>query len=101
MRVLARDVIAYAAAYHMVPMDLMVGDRRIRSVARPRQIAMHTIKQLCPHMSYPAIGRMLGGRDHTTAMHGDRQIAALRKTNPDVDAAVRWIAARLTPSPEN
>ena len=30
--------------------------------------------QLCPHLSYPLIGRLSGGRDHTTVMHGVNQM---------------------------
>jgi len=29
---------------------------------------------LCPHLSYPKMGQLSGGRDHTTVMHGINQM---------------------------
>ncbi len=42
---------------------------------------MYAIRQLCPHMSLPHIGRLLGGRDHTTVLHGVRKIEDLMPTD--------------------
>lgn len=54
---------------------------RDRSIARPRQIAMYLARELTT-ASYPAIGRHLGGRDHTTILYGKRRITQLlRETN--------------------
>jgi chromosomal replication initiator protein len=55
----------------------MIGPKRIRSYARPRQIAMYLSKQLTTR-SLPEIGRRFGGRDHTTVIHGVRRIEDLR-----------------------
>ncbi len=54
----------------------MMGPKRARNVARPRQIAMYLSKQLTSR-SLPEIGRRFGGRDHTTIMHGVRKIEEL------------------------
>jgi len=54
----------------------MMGPKRARNVARPRQIAMYLSKQLTCR-SLPEIGRRFGGRDHTTIMHGVRKIEEL------------------------
>jgi chromosomal replication initiator protein len=58
----------------------LVGPGRARAVARPRQMAMYLSKTLTER-SLPEIGRSLGGRDHTTVMHGVRRIEALRGTD--------------------
>jgi chromosomal replication initiator protein len=52
----------------------------VRTIARPRQIAMYLSKQLTPR-SLPEIGRRFGGRDHTTIMHGVRRIEELKTTD--------------------
>lgn len=44
-------------------------DRR-RALAWPRQAVMFDLFTKCPHLSLPAIGRMIGGRHHTTIIHG-------------------------------
>ena len=55
----------------------LVGPKRVRQIARPRQIAMYLAKQLTAR-SLPDIGRRFGGRDHTTVMHAVKRIEELR-----------------------
>jgi chromosomal replication initiator protein len=62
-------------------MSDMVSERRSRSVARPRQVAMALSKELTTH-SLPEIGDAFGGRDHTTVMHACKRIKELREGDP-------------------
>ncbi|STJ08417.1 chromosomal replication initiation protein [Escherichia coli] len=55
----------------------------IRSVARPRQMAMALAKELTNH-SLPEIGDAFGGRDHTTVLHACRKIEQLREESHDI-----------------
>jgi chromosomal replication initiator protein len=55
----------------------MIGPKRLRSYARPRQVAMYLCKKMTSR-SLPEIGRRFGGRDHTTVMHGVRRIEELK-----------------------
>ena len=55
----------------------MIGPKRVRTYARPRQVAMYLAKQLTSR-SLPEIGRRFGGRDHTTVMHGVKRIEDLK-----------------------
>ena len=55
----------------------MIGPKRVRNFARPRQVAMYLCKQMTSR-SLPEIGRCFGGRDHTTVMHGVKRIEELR-----------------------
>jgi chromosomal replication initiator protein len=55
----------------------MIGPKRTRTIARPRQVAMYLSKQLTTR-SLPEIGRRFGGRDHTTIMHGVRKVEELK-----------------------
>jgi chromosomal replication initiator protein len=61
----------------------MVGPRRTRTIARPRQVAMYLAKHLTSR-SLPEIGRRFGGRDHTTVMHGVRRIEELKATDNQI-----------------
>ncbi len=47
--------------------------RKTKEIAYPRQIAMYIIRELTD-LSYPKIGQVLGGRDHTTVLHGVSKI---------------------------
>lgn len=61
----------------------LIGPRRVRTLARPRQIAMWLCKQMTSR-SLPEIGRRFGGRDHTTIMHGVKKIDELRATDSQI-----------------
>ena len=61
----------------------MLGPKRTRSFARPRQVAMWLCKQLTSR-SLPEIGRKFGKRDHTTIMHGVRKIDELRQSDRQI-----------------
>ena len=50
-----------------------------QQIAYPRQIAMYLIKELT-HSSLPEIGRMFGGKHHTTVLHSVQKIDKLRQT---------------------
>ncbi len=65
------------AEHYNIRLSDMIGPKRVRTVARPRQVAMYLAKQMTSR-SLPEIGRRFGGRDHTTIMHGVRKIEELR-----------------------
>ena len=68
------------ADHYNIRLSDMIGPKRLRNIARPRQVAMYLSKQLTPR-SLPEIGRRFGGRDHTTIMHGVRKIEELMATD--------------------
>ena len=63
--------------HYNIRLSDMIGPKRVRNFARPRQVAMYLCKQMTSR-SLPEIGRCFGGRDHTTVMHGVRRIEELR-----------------------
>jgi chromosomal replication initiator protein len=54
-----------------------------RHIAYPRQVAMYIIKELT-HASLPEIGRMFGGKHHTTVLHSIHKVEELRNKDADV-----------------
>jgi len=56
-----------------VTMKDLCGKRRKKEIVVPRQLAMFMLRDELG-MNYMDIGRLLGGRDHTTVMHGFEQI---------------------------
>ena len=69
------------AEYFNVRLQDLLSKRRVRSLARPRQIAMALSKELTGH-SLPEIGEAFGGRDHTTVMHACKTIRKFVETDP-------------------
>ncbi len=64
-----------AERYNIKTSD-MYSPRRLRSIARPRQIAMYLSKMLTPK-SLADIGKKFGKKDHTTVMHAIKKIEEL------------------------
>jgi chromosomal replication initiator protein len=71
------------ADYFKVRLSDLLSERRSRSVARPRQVAMALSKELTVH-SLPEIGEAFGGRDHTTVLHACKRIRELQESEPRV-----------------
>ena len=66
-----------------VPIDALTSKRREKQVAYARHLSMYLLRDLA-HQSYAQIGRLLGGRDHTTVLHAFRRIEGLLETDADV-----------------
>lgn len=72
----------------------LIGPKRVRTFARPRQIAMYLAKQLTSR-SLPEIGRRFGGRDHTTVMHGVRKIEDLMQKDSQIADDIEMLRRAL------
>ncbi len=82
------------AEYYDVTVKDLMGRKRTRSIARPRQIAMALSRELTGD-SFPDIGQSFGGRDHTTVMHGCDKVAQLRAADPAFDKDYKSLAMML------
>lgn len=63
------QIIRDTAIQHGLTVDDLTGESLLRHIARARQDAMWRLWRV-GKWSFPAIGKMLGGRDHTTIIHG-------------------------------
>lgn len=68
--------------------------RRTAKMVRPRQIAFYLCKTLTTR-TLPEIGRLFGGRDHTTVLHGVRKIEALVQFNPELEEQIQMLKEQL------
>ncbi|MEA3541273.1 MAG: chromosomal replication initiator protein DnaA [Pseudomonadota bacterium] len=93
-RITVDEIQKACAAHFKIDPAEMRSKRRARAVARPRQVAMYLAKKMTPR-SLPEIGRIFGGRDHSTVIHAVRTIEALRETSPDMDADIRALQRQL------
>ena len=64
---------AVAEHYH-IKVDELFNKKRTQNIAYPRQIAMYLCRELAD-MSYPRIGELFGGRDHTNVIHAYENIS--------------------------
>ena len=91
----AQVIAAVCEFYEVSQMDL-VSDRRTARVVYPRHIAMYLARELTPK-SFPLIGRMMGGRDHTTALHGWRRIKAMLETDERMADEIEILMRKIMP----
>jgi chromosomal replication initiator protein len=79
------------ADYYSVPMDVLQGQKRDKAIVVPRQIAMFLMREETD-VSLLRIGAELGGRDHSTVLHGcdkiTREVAVNDELRREI-AAVR------------
>jgi chromosomal replication initiator protein len=68
--------------------------RRARTVVFPRQLAMYLVRTVTD-VSFPSIGDLFGGRDHSTVMHAVRAVETKREHDPQTDALVSTLESEL------
>ena len=76
-------------------LDVM-GQKRSKELVFPRQIVMY----LCGEMtteSLQNIGKALGGRDHTTIIHGQKKIASELKTDESLKSTIDILRKKINP----
>jgi chromosomal replication initiator protein len=77
--------------------DALRGKSRQRPLVTARQMAMYVFRELTD-LSYPAIARLFGGRDHTTVIHAVDKIQRLMKERKQIYDQVTDLVQRLKKS---
>ncbi|MCI0614467.1 chromosomal replication initiator protein DnaA [bacterium] len=77
------NIIKTTADYYKIRVADLLSAKRSRSITRPRQMAMALAKELT-NQSLPEIGRVFGGKDHTTVLHSCRKITELRESDAKI-----------------
>jgi chromosomal replication initiator protein len=87
-------VIDLVAAHYHIEADVILGKGRTRTVAWPRQVAMYLLREET-EQSLAQIGAALGGRDHTTIMHGCDQVAEMLRHDEHLQREIETLRAAL------
>lgn len=87
-------IINEICAFYTIKRTDLLGKRRHKSIAHPRQIGMYLARQRTNH-SLEEVGAHFGGRDHTTVMHAVRTISRKCKDDPELITQIRAIESRL------
>jgi len=81
------DLILAVAKYYSLGKRQLLGESRSRPIARPRQILMYLLRNEL-ELPLDEVGKLIGGRDHTTVMHAVDKITKLAssdvKTREDI-----------------
>lgn len=93
-RVTVDEIQKLTAEHFALKQADLLSERRTRSVARPRQVAMWLCKQHTTR-SYPDIGRRFGGRDHTTVLHAVKKVEELLQSDEQIAKDVEALTRKL------
>ncbi|MBY7648936.1 MAG: chromosomal replication initiator protein DnaA [Candidatus Liberibacter europaeus] len=84
------DIQRMVAKHYNISRNDLLSNRRVRTIVRPRQIAMYISKIMTPR-SFPEIGRRFGDRDHTTVLHAVRKVEKMLETDATLKKEVELL----------
>ena len=90
-------IIEVVSEHYNITVDQMISKTRSNDIAKPRQIAMY----LCKNMTdspLDSIGELLGGRDHSTIIHGIRKVTEEYESNETTRNTIETIKKKINPS---
>lgn len=87
-----------ADAFGVEERRLVAAGRR-REIVIPRHATYFVLRQRFPEMSLPQLGRFMGGRDHSTILHGVRAIEERMARDPELRLKVWALVRGRIPEP--
>lgn len=88
------DIIRAVADYFKIKTQDIKSERRMKSIALPRQIAMY-IARTKLNCSFPELGEKFGGKDHSTIIHGVRKIEEKIKKDSNLKFMIEGIVKKI------
>lgn len=86
----SKKVLRVVATYFNLEESDLLGSKRIKELVYPRQLIMYFLRDKL-RQSFPQIGEILGGKDHTTIMYGVTKIENQKKKDPTVEKDIKNI----------
>lgn len=77
------EIIKIVAGFYSISPEQIYEKTRKKEIVHVRQIIMYMLREYF-NISYPAIGKEIGGRDHTTVIHSYDKISQNLKDNPNL-----------------
>ncbi len=93
-RIDARVVLDRVCEFYELSIKLIKGEKRDKPIVLPRQVLMYLLKNKTG-MTYEEIAAYVGGRDHTTIIHGVNKIEGLIETNERLRSEVEQLQKLL------
>lgn len=87
------DIITVICSYYSIKTTQLKGVKREASLVRSRHICMYLLKEV--GLTYAEVGNLLGGRDHTTIMHGVEKIRSQLTTSDIVKEDINSIKRKI------
>ena len=84
-----------AEHYNLKTSDLASVTKK-KTIAYPRQIAMYLCRELT-NVPLVTVGELLGGRDHSTVIHGCEKISTELQTNEQLKSTIESLRKKIAP----
>ncbi len=88
------EIIKIIAGFYTLDPQKIYDKTRKKEIVYVRQITMYILREYF-NISYPAIGKEIGGRDHTTVIHSYEKVTEMIKDDPNVTQEIEQIRAIL------
>jgi chromosomal replication initiator protein len=88
------QIIKSVARIHNVKTSDILGTSHQKRLVRPRHISIYLIREHTD-LSFPDIGRSVGGRDSSTVQYAYKRIKKQREKDPDVQAVLELLEKNL------
>jgi len=88
------EILSAVCKHFSIGKRQILGQSRMRSFALPRQIHMYLLRTALG-LPYEEIGRIVGGRDHTTVMHAVDKITSLVSDDVQIREDIQGIKASV------
>ncbi len=94
-RITLERIIKIVSEFYNIDSEEIKGDKRSKSVAQARQIAIYLARNLT-NLSLKEIGNNFGKRDHSTILHSFNKIENLTRKNKRIKGEIETIKSKLT-----
>lgn len=88
------EIVKIVAGYYNIDPELIIEKTRKKEIVYIRQVTMYLLREYF-NLSFPAIGKEIGGRDHTTVMHSCEKIETKKETDPNLVQELEQLEAIL------
>jgi chromosomal replication initiator protein len=92
-QITAEAVIDAVCQHYQVLRKDVLGEDRRQNIALARQVAMFLCRQMLG-LSYPALGRAFGGKDHSTVIYSVKKITELQEDNKEMKLLLKDLKVR-------
>ncbi len=90
-------IIEVVSEHFHISVDQMISKNRSNDIAKPRQIAMYLCKNMTSS-SLDTVGALLGGRDHSTIIHGVKKVSEEYENNESTRTLIETIKKKINPN---
>ena len=89
-------IIEVVAEHHGLNLSDLSSKRKNKEIVIPRQIAMYLCREMTS-IPLNTLGELLGGRDHSTIIHGCDKISKELSTNEQLQSTIEVLRKKISP----